>query len=85
LTADNVAAPRSIKLETVHGEVHVLNRMPGTPPFDDLDQQAISVEISPGVNAPVCSLGHLRAMKRASDRPRDRVDLSELDELHGPD
>jgi len=25
-----------------------------------------------------------RAMKRASDRPRDAVDLAELEELHGP-
>jgi hypothetical protein len=30
------------------------------------------------------SLAHLRAMKRAADRPRDRVDLAELAELHGP-
>ena len=33
---------------------------------------------------PPASLPHLRAMKRASERPRDAVDLAELDELHGP-
>jgi len=40
LSADNLAAPSSIKLETDHGEVHVLNRMPGTPPFGELEAQA---------------------------------------------
>lgn len=84
LTSDNLAAPPSIKLQTNHGEVHVLNRMTGTPPFGELKAQALSVEIEPGVSAPVCSLDHLRQMKRASDRPRDQVDLQELDELHGP-
>ena len=85
LSADNLAAPSSIKLETDHGEVHVLNRMPGTPPFGELEAQALSVEIEPQVSAPVCSLAHLRQMKRASDRPRDQVDLQELNELHGHD
>jgi hypothetical protein len=28
-------------------------------------------------------LAHLRQMKRASERPRDAVDLAELEELHG--
>lgn len=85
LTAENLAAPASIKLQTRCGEVHVLNRMPGTPAFDDLARQAFAVEIESGIAAPVCSLAHLRAMKRASDRPRDRIDLIELDELHGPE
>ena len=74
-----------MKLQTGHGEVHVLNRMPGTPAFADLGEEAMLVEIAPGVEAPVCSLEHLRRMKRASDRPRDGVDLAELDELHGAD
>ncbi len=42
------------------------------------------VEIETGVDAPISSLAHLRAMKRGSERPRDAVDLAELDELHGP-
>jgi hypothetical protein len=45
----------------------------------------VLVEIDAGLEAPVCSLRHLRRMKRASDRPRDAVDLAELDELHGPE
>jgi hypothetical protein len=73
----------SFTVATRHGDVQVLNRMRGVPPFDQLQRDHISVEITPGVLAPVCSLTHLRAMKHAADRPRDRVDLAELQELHG--
>ena len=83
LTVENIAAPTSIKLDTRYGEVHVLNRMPGTPPFDELEADALTVELeTEGVR--ICSLAHLRRMKRSSGRPRDEVDLAELDELHGP-
>src|SRR5439155_19801702 len=44
----------------------------------ELAGDRLAVEIAPGVEAPVCSLSHLRRMKRASDRPRDAVDLAEL-------
>jgi len=84
LTGEALARPVSMKLHTRAGEVHVLNRMPGTAPFADLQQAALTIEIETGINAPVCSLHHLRQMKRASARPRDAVDLTELDELHGP-
>lgn len=85
LTGDNLARPVSMKLQTTAGEVHVLNRMPGSPPFDNLSADALQVEVVTGIVAPVCSLAHLRQMKRASERPRDAVDLAELDELHGPE
>jgi hypothetical protein len=72
-----------MKIHTKSGEVHVLNRMPGTPAFQELEADRLLVEIAASVEAPVCSLAHLRQMKRASERPRDAVDLAELDELHG--
>jgi len=74
-----------MKLRTRFGQIHVLNRMPGTPAFEELEADRLLVEIAVGVEAPVCSLPHLRQMKRASERPRDAVDLAELDELHGQD
>ena len=85
LTGDALGRPVSMKLHTRAGEIHVLNRMPGTAPFDELARDALVIELEPGVSAPVCSLRHLRQMKRASTRPRDAVDLAELDELHGSD
>lgn len=85
LTGASLARPVSFKVTTRHGEVQILNRMHGVPPFEQLDRDKITVEIAPHVRAPICSLHHLRTMKRAADRPRDRVDLTELEELHGAD
>jgi hypothetical protein len=84
LTGATLAQPVSFKVHTRHGEVQVVNRMDGVPSFDDLRRDQIAVEVAPDAIAPVCSLAHLRAMKQAAGRPRDRVDLAELAELHGP-
>jgi hypothetical protein len=81
LTGAALARPISSKLHTRHGEVQVLNRMPAVPPYSALIQTAISVDIA-GTPALFCSLHDLRAMKLASGRPRDLVDVAELDELH---
>jgi hypothetical protein len=84
LTGAALAKPASFKVQTGHGEVQVLNRMHGVPSFGELQRDQIHVEVAPATVAPVCSLAHLRAMKHAAGRPRDRVDLAELAELHGP-
>ena len=84
LTGASLVRPASFKVQTNHGEVQVLNRMEGIPSFAELRRDQIQVEIASDAVAPVCSLAHLRAMKRAANRPRDRVDLAELAELHGP-
>lgn len=83
LTGDNLAAPVSFKLRTRHGHVQVLNRMPAVPPFRELAAARMIVELDTDALAPVCSLEHLLAMKRAAGRPRDLADLAELTELHG--
>jgi hypothetical protein len=84
LTGAALMRPASFKVQTKHGEVQVLNRMQGIPSFAELRRDQIRVEIAADAVAPVCSLAHLRAMKRAADRPRDRVDLAELAEVNGP-
>lgn len=83
LTALSLARPVSFKVSTQHGDVQVLNRMAGVPPFVELRRNRTLVGIEPETFAPVCSLAHLRAMKRTANRPRDLVDLAELAELHG--
>jgi hypothetical protein len=60
------------------GQVDVLQGLPQIPPFTALDAKASDVEIE-GLLVRVCSLSHLRAMKRASERPRDRDDLEALE------
>jgi hypothetical protein len=84
LTGAALVRPASFKVQTRHGDVQVLNRMEGIPSFAELRRDQIRVEIAADAIAPVCSLPHLRAMKRAAGRPRDHVDLAELAELHGP-
>lgn len=83
LSGTSLSRPASFKLHTRHGDVQVLNRLSGVPPFEELDAERILVRVSADALAPVCSLEHLRAMKRAAGRPRDLADLAELDELHG--
>jgi hypothetical protein len=84
LDADALARPVSFKLRTFYGDVQVLNRMPGVPPFARLHADRIVVQLAADAAVPICSLEHLRAMKRAAGRPRDLLDLAELAELHGP-
>jgi hypothetical protein len=52
-------------------------------PYDRIRSTAIAVQFGHDATALACSLDELRALKRASRRPRDRIDLAELDELHG--
>lgn len=83
LTGADLARPVSFKLQTVYGDVQVLNRMPAIPPYGELVKTAVPVDFGED-SAVVCSLADLRSMKAASGRPRDLTDLAELEELHGP-
>jgi predicted nucleotidyltransferase len=60
------------------GQVDILQGLPQVPRFEDLEKQARDVEIE-GLAVRVCSLDHLLAMKRASDRPRDLEDVEALE------
>jgi predicted nucleotidyltransferase len=64
------------------GRVDVLQGLPQIPAFAALDAEASDVDIE-GLSVRVCSLDHLRAMKQASERPRDRDDLEALDAAQG--
>jgi len=56
-----------------------VQRAPGLPSFATLDATAVATEIL-GTPVRVCSLQHLREMKRAAARPIDRADLDALPE-----
>lgn len=60
------------------GQIDVLQGLPQVPHYDELERQARDVDLE-GLAVRVCSLEHLLAMKRASDRPRDRDDLEALE------
>jgi hypothetical protein len=54
---------------------------PKIPPFAQLDAEAVVVDLGGSV-VRVCSLEALLAMKRASDRARDRDDVDALEAAH---
>lgn len=66
------------------GGVDILQGLPQIPRFADLDAEASDVEIE-GFVVRVCSFDHLIAMKRASERPRDRDDLEALEASREPE
>lgn len=60
------------------GRVDILQGLPQIPTFEELEADAITVDME-GLSVRICSLEHLLAMKRASERPRDRDDLEALE------
>lgn len=96
IVADRALKPSAIKtflragdktlVRTSLGEVDVLQGLPQIPRYDELAPRATSTELE-GIQVKVCSLEDLRAMKRAGDRPLDRLDLEALEIAHpeGPE
>lgn len=66
------------------GPVDVLQGLPQVPSFGALAADAVEVDLA-GTPVRVCSLDALLAMKRASQRARDRDDLEALEAAHGGD
>lgn len=69
-------------VKTDLGEVDVLQGLPQVPRFAELEPRATEIDLE-GLPVLVCSLEDLLAMKRAADRPVDRVDIDALDAAHG--
>ncbi len=63
---------------TTHGRVDVLQGLPQIPTYEELSADEVEVDVA-GLVVRVCSLEHLLAMKRASERPRDKDDLEALE------
>jgi hypothetical protein len=60
------------------GDLDVVQGLDGVQSYAELRKGAIEVDFA-GVRIAICSLDHLRSMKRAAGRPRDLVDLDDLD------
>ena len=79
-----VLVPRADRrFETAHGQLQVLHEVSGVPSYAELAPGDL-IEMAGGQVA-VATLDALRSMKRAAGRDKDRVDLAELDALHGED
>jgi predicted nucleotidyltransferase len=79
---DMVAPGKTINLSTPHGDLDLLAERPSPLSFDELLARA-EVRRVDGVEAPICSLADLVALKRLAGRERDLVDLRELEIAHG--
>lgn len=75
-----LARPINVRISTRHGDLHLLNATAGIPTYAELEHTTILVE---DLRIEVASLSALRDMKRAAGRPKDLVDLEELDAVHG--
>jgi hypothetical protein len=65
-------------IATQVGDLDVIQGLKGVPPYAELRARAIDVEMA-DVTIAICALEHLRTMKQAAGRPRDLVDLDDLD------
>jgi hypothetical protein len=79
---DWVAPGRTINLATPHGDLDLLAERSSPLSFAELLTRA-EVRRVDGVEAPICSLADLVALKRIADRERDRLDLRDLEAAHG--
>jgi predicted nucleotidyltransferase len=76
--AAQLASGERVAIETEFGLLDVVQGLDGVPSYDELRSSAIETEIL-DVKVAVCSIDDLRRMKRAAGRPRDSVDLEDLD------
>lgn len=65
------------------GDLDVVQGLDGVQSYAELREGAIDVVMA-DVAIPICALEHLREMKRAAGRPRDLVDLDDLDAAQPP-
>jgi predicted nucleotidyltransferase len=76
--AAQLASGERVAVETEFGLLDVVQGLDGVPSYDELRSSAVETEIL-DVKVAVCSIEDLRRMKRAAGRPRDSVDLEDLD------
>jgi predicted nucleotidyltransferase len=76
-----LATGQRVLIETEMGPLDVVQGLPGVPSYRDLREGAEEVPVL-GSTVRVCSLEHLRKMKRAAARGQDLVDLESLEVAH---
>jgi predicted nucleotidyltransferase len=82
IPAGKIDPERSIHLRTPLGDLDLVSESVAGIPFADLLARADKKKVD-GVEAPICSLADLVAMKQAVGRDRDLADLADLRAAHG--
>jgi hypothetical protein len=68
---------RNLTVDTRAGALDIVQQVPGVPAFAELERHAVLSELL-GEPVRLCSLEHLRAMKRARASMQDKADLERL-------
>jgi hypothetical protein len=76
LDAKTIENGSNFTFVTPHGDFDILGHADGMPGYEELRAEAAVREIL-GLEVRVASIDHLIAMKRAANRPKDRVALEE--------
>jgi len=72
---------QNLTLVTDVGDIDLLAEPPGVDNFDGLWERAVEMEVF-GLQIRVASIKDLIAMKRAAGRPKDKLHILELMDLH---
>ncbi len=67
------------RVATPHGHLHMLHRVDGIPSFSEFEPPVV-LRLG-DLEVPVASRADVRRMKERAARPKDKVDLGELDAL----
>jgi hypothetical protein len=77
-----IATAETMRVDSRFGQVDLLRE--GDPPVDFTSVYEASIQLTfHGQSARVASLASLVALKRIAGRPRDQLDLTELERIHG--
>jgi predicted nucleotidyltransferase len=77
-TAEQLSvAPVVPPLSTRHGELHILNEVPGAAAYDGMRTRALSTDLD-GIVVQIVGLDDLIRMKQATGRPSDLEDIEAL-------
>lgn len=77
----SLAGIEILTLSTSLGALDILVRPHGSPPYAALRRRATALDLGGGAPVLVASIDDLIAMKRESDRPKDRDDIERLEAL----
>ncbi|HLI32071.1 MAG TPA: hypothetical protein VKU89_04935 [Solirubrobacteraceae bacterium] len=82
LSLDEIAAADTLRVRSRYGIIDIIRG--GLPPLDfqTVSERAMRLELD-GQRVRVASLASVVGFKRLAGRPRDRLDLMELEALHG--